>query len=257
VEANEARLGQVFLNLIVNASQAIRQGNVERNTIRVSTSRAMDPGFVVVEVVDTGSGIDPQDMPKIFDAFFTTKPTGVGTGLGLSICHRIVTGMGGRIEVESTLGRGSAFRVFLPVSRRQDSGERLRPAPSRSGRRGRILAIDDEELVLRVISRTLDEHDVTVSTNAQAALDQLLSGERFDLILCDLMMPQMTGMDLYLKLKEAVPQQAERTVFMTGGAFTPEARGFIESYPERGIEKPLDMKQIRALIEERMAWEAK
>ncbi len=112
VHGNEARLGQVFLNLLVNAAQAISEGAAERNTVALCSHR-MDDGRVAVEVKDTGSGIAPENLRRIFDPFFTTKPIGIGTGLGLSICHNIVTSLGGTIEVESTPGHGTTFRVVL------------------------------------------------------------------------------------------------------------------------------------------------
>jgi len=116
LEANEGRLGQVFLNLIVNAAQALPEGHAEQNEIRVSTR--LHDGRVVIEVSDTGGGISPEIIGRIFDAFFTTKGVGVGTGLGLAICHRIVTDMDGELTVESTVGKGTTFRVTLPIASR-------------------------------------------------------------------------------------------------------------------------------------------
>jgi PAS domain S-box-containing protein len=114
VLANETRLGQVFLNLLVNAAQAIPEGSdVKAHEIRVTTTRD-EAGWAVVAVKDTGVGIPPENRSRLFDPFFTTKPAGVGTGLGLSICHGIITGLGGRITVDSEPGRGTLFRIFLP-----------------------------------------------------------------------------------------------------------------------------------------------
>ncbi len=113
IHASESRLAQLFLNLIVNAAQAIPEGgDVNANEVSITTRRA--EGGVTVAISDTGVGIAPEHLHRLFDPFFTTKPVGVGTGLGLSICHGIVTGLGGRITVESEPGRGSTFRVFLP-----------------------------------------------------------------------------------------------------------------------------------------------
>jgi two-component system NtrC family sensor kinase len=115
VQGNGSRLGQVFLNLLLNAAQSIPTGNVEENQVRV-VARAALPGRVVVEVSDTGCGISPEHRERIFDPFFTTKPLGVGTGLGLAVCHGIVTSLGGTLTVDSEPGRGSTFRVTLPVA---------------------------------------------------------------------------------------------------------------------------------------------
>jgi PAS domain S-box-containing protein len=136
VEVNEARLGQVFLNLIVNAAQALPEGHADLNEIRVSTFQSGD--CVVIEVSDTGLGIPPDVIGRIFDAFFTTKAVGVGTGLGLAICHRIVTDMGGELTVASELGKGATFRVALPAAREREPerGVAVEPVPV-AGRRGR------------------------------------------------------------------------------------------------------------------------
>jgi signal transduction histidine kinase len=253
VEANESRLGQVFLNLIVNAAQAIREGDAENNLIRVVT-RLDSAGRVVTEVHDSGSGIPQENLSRIFDAFFTTKPVGVGTGLGLSICHRIISGLGGTLEVASEVGKGSVFRVVLPPAKaaclpaRQVSV----PVPVRS-RRGRVLVVDDEPMIATAIGRTLAfDHEVVVSADAADALERILGGERFDVVLCDLMMPQMTGMDLHSALSTHAPDQAERMVFLSGGAFTAAARAFLDEVPNQRLEKPFDTRQLSALVNERI-----
>ena len=114
VEGNESRLGQVFLNLLLNAAHAIPEGETERNEIRVST-RTDGRGYAVVEIRDTGAGIPAEIRDRIFDPFFTTKPAGEGTGLGLWICSGILSALGGEISVDSDIGRRAAsFRVTLP-----------------------------------------------------------------------------------------------------------------------------------------------
>jgi signal transduction histidine kinase len=253
VEANESRLGQVFLNLIINAAQAIREGDAEHNQIRVIT-RQDSQGRIVTEIRDSGSGIAPENLSRIFDAFFTTKPVGVGTGLGLSICHRIVSGLGGTLEVESELGKGSCFSVALPAAQNpaQQPQRPSLPSPARM-RRGRVLVVDDEPMIATAIGRTLCfEHEVVVSPDAADALERILSGERFDVVLCDLMMPQMTGMDLHAALSANAPDQAERMVFLSGGAFTAAARAFLDEVPNQRLEKPFDTRQLSALVNDRM-----
>jgi PAS domain S-box-containing protein len=249
VEANEARLSQVFLNLLVNAAQSLQEGQAEHNEIRVGTR--VDGERVIVEVSDTGAGIPPEIIGRIFDAFFTTKAVGVGTGLGLAICQRIVTDMGGELTVQSEVGRGTTFRVALPIARKEESKAALvtlEPAPI-AGRRGRILVVDDEEVVARTALRVLSkEHEVVVIADAKEALARCAGGEQFDLILCDLMMPDMTGMDLHRELSSVAPEQANRMIFLTGGAFTEKARLFLSETAKEYIEKPFAPANLRAIV---------
>lgn len=247
VDANEARLGQVFLNLVVNAAQAMQEGRAEDNEIRVSTR--LEGERVVIEVSDTGAGIPPEIRNRIFDAFFTTKGVGVGTGLGLAICHRIVTDMGGELTVESEVGVGTTFRVSLLVARTEAIEVVTPPPVLPSGRRGRILVVDDEEMVIRVVRKILSkEHDVVATVEAKEALSLCARGETFDLILCDLMMPVMTGMELHQQLSRVAPEQAERMIFVTGGAFTEKGRHFLSETPKEYIEKPFDSANLRAIV---------
>jgi signal transduction histidine kinase len=249
VEANESRLGQVFLNLIVNAAHAIPEGKTDANSITIATRSADD--MVVVEISDTGSGIPPDVLPQIFDVFFTTKPIGVGTGLGLAICHRIVTNLEGRIDVDSQVGVGTTFRVSLPRAR---SGRTLgvpivAPVATAAPVQRSVLAIEDELSVGRTLQRLLAPHRVVVLTRARAALDRIAAGERFDVILCDLMMPELTGMDFHAALRRIDPVLADRVVFMSGGAFTQAARDFLESVPNARLDKPIDAVKLRALVD--------
>ncbi|HEX9289559.1 MAG TPA: PAS domain S-box protein [Anaeromyxobacteraceae bacterium] len=252
VHGNEARLGQVFLNLIVNAAQSIREGAAEKNEIRLATRHWHD-GRIAVEVTDTGSGIAPDHRARIFDPFFTTKPLGVGTGLGLSICHNLVAALGGTIEVESELGKGSRFRVLL----RRWEGPAVEPvAPAceaAAPRRGRVLVVDDEPLVGAAVRRALaGDHEVTVVSRAREALARLDAGEAFDLVVTDLLMPDMTGIDLARELEARAPELAARTVFVTGGAFTPASRAFVEAHREAVLDKPFELERLRELVRRRM-----
>jgi CheY-like chemotaxis protein/anti-sigma regulatory factor (Ser/Thr protein kinase) len=250
VYANEARLGQVFLNLIVNAAQAIPEGSADHNEITIST-RALGGERAVVEISDTGSGIPPEVLPRIFDPFFTTKPVGVGTGLGLSICRRIVTEFGGEITIDSRIGQGTTVRVVLPVAS-ADAAEELTPKTGLSTpppRVGKILVIDDEPLLGDVLRRLFaSEHHVVADTEARVALRRMTDGERFDVVFCDLIMPVMTGYELHAELRRLAPAEADKIVFMTGGAFTPAAREFLASVPNARIEKPFDLTKVRALV---------
>jgi PAS domain S-box-containing protein len=250
VEANEARLGQVFLNLIVNAAQSIPEGNCEGNEIRLET--AIGPGNrVTISIADTGSGMTAEVQHRLFTPFLTTKPVGVGTGLGLSICHRLVTTMGGALAFSSEVGRGTVFRVVLPIAQPRAKAERVAPVmtPPAVSRRGRVLVIDDEVVLAHTVRRILGEsHDVVPIDSAQEALVLFRSGQRFDVIFCDLMMPQVSGMDLHAELSRIEPDQAQKMVFMTGGAFTPRARDFLATVSNRRIEKPFNIQGMRSLV---------
>lgn len=247
VFGNEARLVQVFVNLLVNAAQAIPEGSPYSHRIRVSTSVAAN-GSVLAEVSDTGVGIPHEMVDRIFDPFFTTKPIGVGTGLGLSICHGLVHGLGGNISVVSEERRGTTFRVeLLPAEPAEVRGTTISDRPSAS--RGELLIIDDEPLVLRAFRRTLAaQHNILTVNDAAKALDMIEQGQAFDLIFCDLMMPGMTGMDFHALLSQADPELAERVVFLTGGAFTSSAREYLNSVPNRALEKPLHPRALRSFV---------
>lgn len=249
VDGNESRLGQVFLNLVVNAAQAIPEGRFRSNEIRIATG-VDDSGRVRIAVSDTGAGIAPENLARLFDPFFTTKPSGIGTGLGLAICHRIVVALGGELRVESELGKGSTFEVLLPAAEGEiEEPAVLSPPPSDAPRRGRILIIDDEPSVAAAMRRALGkEHDVQTVTTAVAALDRFTGGERFDVIFCDLMMPQMTGMEFFEQLSRLAPSQSSRVVFTTGGAFTSAARAFLDRVPNARVEKPFDIHNLRLMV---------
>jgi two-component system, cell cycle sensor histidine kinase and response regulator CckA len=247
VRADESRLGQVLINLLLNAAQSIEAGQASVNEIRVTAEGVGDE--VVVEVKDTGSGIAEDVLPKIFDPFFTTKPFGIGTGLGLSICHAIVRSAGGRIEVSSEVGEGSLFRVVLQrAPKRIASDEPPRPSSS-APRRGCILVVDDEAIVLKAMRRILEgQHEIVCAETGQQGLELIRSGAQYDLLFCDLMMPDMNGVAFYEDLAKTHPDLAKRVVFLTGAAPTPELEKFLASVKARILQKPFDAKRLRQVV---------
>jgi PAS domain S-box-containing protein len=248
VEGNESRLGQVFLNLLLNAAHAIPEGETERNEIRVST-RTDGRGYAVIEVRDSGMGIPLEIRERIFDPFFTTKSAGEGTGLGLWICSGILSALGGEVRVDSEIGRGSTFRVTLPPAAMESAAGFVTTKPDAEAQGGRLLIIDDEQMILGALRRSLGgEYNVTCASDGRRALERLRAGDRYDLILCDLMMPEMTGMDVFAEMEKLAPDQAERMVFVTGGAFTTRAREFLERVPNARVEKPIDFQNLRVLL---------
>jgi PAS domain S-box-containing protein len=245
--ATRGRLGQLFLNLVLNAVDAIPEGNPDRHEIRVTlTSDAA--GRAVVEIADTGVGIASGLHGQVFDPFFTTKGVGAGTGLGLSICHGIVTQFGGEISFDSTPGNGTMFRVALPAS---DAEPVVDPAPPRDRGRGRILIIDDEPELLRSLDALIgDSHEVVTASSGRQALELLRSDRGFDLILTDLMMADVTGMELFEAVRADYPGLEQQFVFMTGGAFTTGSRKLLASVPNRCLEKPFDADELLRTVGE-------
>ena len=250
VEASEVRLSQVFLNLLINAGHAIPEGASDQHAVTVSTRTGAD-GFAIVEVQDTGCGIPSEDRDKLFHAFFTTKPVGVGTGLGLSISLGIVQALGGRIEVESDVGRGSTFRVVLPPAPEEtDVAGAAAGQPAGGGETKSLLVVDDEPLVGKSLERALGwEVRVVAVASAASALERL-ANDRFHGVLCDLAMPDMSGPAFHAELKRRFPEVADRVIFMTGGAFSPAIPTFTSSWTGALLEKPVDMDRLRRLLAE-------
>jgi signal transduction histidine kinase len=246
VDGNENRLGQVFLNLLINAAQAIGASPAGQHEIRI-TARCKD-NRVIVEVADTGGGMSAEIQKRLFEPFFTTKPIGVGTGLGLSICHAIISDLGGEINVHSRLGAGTRMQIELPVGTLTDASQRLTSAaPALLA--ARILMVDDEPALGQLVQRLLrPDHEVVVQVAARSALQLLSVDPAFDVILCDLMMPDMTGMEFHARLSHSSPELARRLVFMTGGAFTAAAQKFLESVPNCCLDKPFSAETLRKTI---------
>ena len=247
VVGDEARLGQVFVNLLMNAAQALAPAAADHE---VAIRGRVDGDRVVVEVRDDGPGIAPDDLRRIFEPFFTTRAIGQGTGLGLSVCHGIVTSVGGELQVDSRLGSGTTFRIALCTApTRPAAATAEAPAPVAAPRSGRILVVDDDAMVHRTIKRLLRDHDLVCTENGREALALVERGERFDLILSDLMMPIMTGIELHAQLVARDPALARRVVFMTGGAVaTAEVDDFLRGVDNPTLEKPFGVPEIRSLV---------
>jgi CheY-like chemotaxis protein len=246
VLGNEVRVSQVLVNLLVNAAQAI-EGKPYDNEIRIVLRGEGD--MAVVDVHDTGPGVPAEVAERMFEPFFTTKPPVAGTGLGLSICRSIVESMGGRITLEHSEPRNTCFRVALPAAPVVTTAP-TGPIAIVDHRRARVLVVDDDPLFSRSVRRMLQrDHDVTLVESAQDAVGLLREPGSFDLVLCDLMMPGMSGMDLYDEVLVSHPDLAKRMVFMTGGAFTPRAADFLSLVGNRHIAKPFTAADLLALVE--------
>jgi two-component system cell cycle sensor histidine kinase/response regulator CckA len=249
VLADEARLVQVIINLLTNAADAI-PADRGQGTITVGTR--VEDGEVVAWVADDGVGIPDDVRARIFDPFFTTKEVGVGTGLGLSISHNLVTSMQGRLLVDSEAGRGTTVSVVLKAAESAAPAKRSSEPPPgvRARSRARILIVDDEPAIGAVASRLLGRiHEVVAVASGKAALARLDAGERFDLVLCDLLMPEMTGLDLHARLRASYPAQAARVVFMTGGVGQ-ESRDAAARLSVTVLDKPLSARVLVAFVDE-------
>jgi len=246
------KLGQVFLNLLLNAADAIPEGVPAEHEVCVTTATGAD-GRAIVEIADTGGGIPAELAARVFDPFFTTKPVGAGTGLGLAICHRLVTSLGGEIHFSPGRARGTVFRVaLLPSSAVEATSAPAEIAPSSP--RGRVLVVDDEPALLRSLCAMLGTvHEVVATSSGREALALLKDDDRFDVVLADLMMANLTGMDLYDAIRQAHPGMERRIVFMTGGAFTPRGREFLATVPNRCMEKPFERAQLLTALGEVIA----
>jgi PAS domain S-box-containing protein len=250
VLGTESKLGQVVLNLLVNAAQAIEAGNVESNSVTVRT--LLDKhGRPRLEIEDTGIGIPEEYLRRVFDPFFTTKPVGIGTGLGLSIAHRIVSEFGGEIGIESQHQRGTLVWIALeaaPLEAVPPPRPPTFPPPSNREHAARILIVDDEPAILRALSRVLSGYQVTRALSGREAITHIEHSGPFDVVFCDVMMPELSGIDVYERAKQVCPGQEQRIVFITGGAFTEQTAAFIDAIDNPKLGKPFDAGEVRALV---------
>ncbi len=250
VEGVASRLAQVVVNLLVNAAQAIPDEQAEPGTIHLSARQEGDS--VWLEISDTGAGMPREVLQRLFTPFFTTKPVGIGTGLGLSICQRIITSFGGTISATSVLGKGSTFLIKLRVSAEQRLGPAVAaPVPIGAPEHGRVLVVDDEPTIGAVLKRLLGgAKRVDCCSSARQALDRIVGGERYDIVLCDLMMPGMGGRQFLEALQGVNAEQATRIVFLTGGVFSAEMQQFLQTVPHPVLEKPFDLERVQAVVNE-------
>jgi PAS domain S-box-containing protein len=279
------RLTQVFLNLLLHACQPAQDTSAPLG--RVSVRADLDAaGRVVVEVEDSGPGLRRDELSRIFDPLFTSKPVVVGTGFGLWVCHTIVTSLGGELTARSRLGEGTVFRVVLPPGPplpERDEEDRLAlderdedfaqlqlgrlfledeiqaeaADEARGGEDlaqlelGRVLIIDDDAQVADSMAILLEKNDVQVARSGREGLARILSGGDFDWIFCDLMMRDLSGMDVYEGVRLVRPGMEQRFVFMTGGAFTPRAQAFLDQVNCPHLTKPFGTHQVVAAVRRR------
>jgi two-component system NtrC family sensor kinase len=255
VWADAHQLHHVVANLITNAHHALRETNPPRH-LSLTTAAHPDRSQVILEVADTGSGIPQELQRRIFDPFFTTKPQGEGSGLGLPLCRNIVQSHGGSLSLTSQPGQGTTVRVTLPVAPAEVPSPEAPPesaAPSPAPGRA-ILIIDDEAGVQRALSRVLQRsgHDVTTANNGHEGL-AALEERSYEVILCDMRMPDLDGPGFYRELEHRHPHLLSRIIFLTGDTLSPEAQAFFAEVDCPRLLKPFNAQKVRQAIQQALA----
>jgi signal transduction histidine kinase/CheY-like chemotaxis protein len=262
VRGSEGMLVQVLTNVLVNAAEAMGDGAKPGEIVlRTSSSRA---GEAVIEILDDGPGFTAEALDRLFDPFFTTKPVGSGTGLGLSISHGVVRAMGGLLTADNRPEGGAIVRIVLPAAPDESHQPSREARPSRPEQlasvrpprpnRPRVLVIDDDPIVGRSIVRLLrSSTEATAVTSGRDAQALLAAGRDYELIFCDLMMPDMSGAEVHAWILRERPDLADRLVFLSGGATTSEAQRFLEECAPSYLTKPVPAQVLRELVARRVA----
>jgi CheY-like chemotaxis protein len=248
--ADPHQLQQVVISLITNAHQAMREISTPRR-LALTTHYDATPGLVTLEVADTGPGIGPELQERIFEPFFTTKPVGVGTGLGLPLCKGIIEGHGGTINVESQVDQGAVFRVKLSLESVPVTGSETPVPDALPPVKGKaILIIDDEPGIVSALAYLLrrDGYYVGTASNGRLAFEELRK-RAYDLILCDLRMPELDGPGLYREMEEHVPHLLSRMIFLTGDTLSPEVQEFLEKVGVARMSKPFRGSEVRRMVQ--------
>lgn len=248
VAAHKGRLIQVVTNLLINAGQSMTGSKARKGQIVVSTRKEGES--LLLSVRDTGAGVPVEVRDRIFEPFFTTKGQGEGTGLGLSLCVDMIARHGGSIDFESEVGQGSTFTITLPreTGLKIETSKTPLPTPV-PGQMVRILVVDDDHLFTRAVSRMLSNaHDIDVTHSGKEALQRLEKDSGYEIVLCDLMMSEMDGPELFQQCSRLYPSLVKRFVFLTGGAVTPHAKEFVSKVRNIVLDKPIDPDSLLTAI---------
>jgi two-component system NtrC family sensor kinase len=249
VLGSQTKLTQVVMNLLLNAAHSIPDGALEQNGVTVATFERAS--HVVISVADTGSGIAPEIQARLFEPFFTTKSRGRGSGLGLAISADIVRTHKGDLSLRQTSRAGTTFEIMLPIHAEPAVPAVTPPLPPVVARRARVLLIDDEPLLLSVLSRFLRSHfHVETALGGRAGLETLERDSAWDVVICDLTMPDLDGPAIFSWASNRQPELAARMLFCTGGIFTPRGAAFSAAMGDRILQKPLHPDKLRAAIEQ-------
>ncbi len=250
VSVDPVQIHQILINLCTNASFAM-SGTSGVLTVRLVRCDRKNDGkdWMELSVADTGCGIDPAIRDRIFEPYFTTKEKGQGTGMGLAMVHGIISRQGGDLQVESEVGHGTTFRIYLPVSKETTSFDQVISTEEMVGGSEHILLVDDEEQVVAVTGELLESlgYSVTPMTSAREALLLFLrSSHTFNLVLTDLTMPYMTGLELCRKVKEVRPDIP--VVLFTGYLEEFSSEGASEAGINAFFMKPVSFKEMARII---------
>jgi PAS domain S-box-containing protein len=246
--ADGGQLQQVFLNLIVNAETEM---SLAHGSGKLTVKTEQVDNAIRISFKDDGPGVAEENLERIFEPFFTTREVGQGTGLGLSVCYGIVSAHGGRIYTESKQGKGAVFIIELPMLTEDKQLELPEPEvteqPKRSG--VPILVVDDERVVREFISKALTEegHEVDTVDNAEDALE-MVKNKKYRIILLDVKMPGMSGIELYKRFKRMNPALAHSVVFVTGDVMGARTLAFLSKAKSPYITKPFDGKQLNRAV---------
>jgi CheY-like chemotaxis protein len=239
------QLQQAFLNIILNAATEMKLAHKEGELL-VKTERIDDT--IRISFKDNGPGIAEENLERIFEPFFTTRKPGAGTGLGLSVCHGIVAEHNGQIYARNNPDKGAIFVIELPVTTELEQPEPASPAGDESGKTtgARILVVDDEPATLQLLSQVLSAEGYEVQTvdNADDAVG-MMKTEGYDLILLDIKMPGMSGIELYRDIQEAASPLIKRVVFITGDSMGSDTRNFLIKSKASCIIKPFNIVQLK------------
>jgi len=252
LEADANQLHHVIANLITNAHHALRQSEPPRQ-LTLTTAVSEAAAQVILEVADTGVGIPLELQQRVFEPFFTTRSQTGGSGLGLSLCQSVIEAHGGTLSLASQVGQGTTVRLSLPMApsahvqapESPEIAEATEPP-----RRGRLLLIDDEATVRRALQRLLGRsgHDLALAANGQEGL-AALQGGAYDVILCDIRMPDLDGPGFYREVARLYPHLVSRLVFLTGDLLSPEIQTFFDQVGRPRLVKPFQAREVRQLIQ--------
>lgn len=248
------QLSQVLLNLLNNAQHALRQQEGPRR-LTVRTWRVDPPLRLIVAVTDNGPGIPPDLINRIFEPFFTTRPIGQGTGLGLSICYGIVANHGGRIWAVSPPGEGASLLIELPVVATPPVASEPPHPPARQTapppQNRRILLVDDDSAIVQVVRHALGRmNELQVARQGAEALQLIAEQQDFDLVLCDLKMPGMDGLEFYRQVCATAPELAERLIFISGDTNSPDTRDLLSRTERPLLNKPFTLAEFYQAIDQ-------